>query len=377
LGQFWNKGLRLKTDTEKNSFDHVWTALTLLLTGAGLVTLYSASHSFADRWYDDKFYLITRQSIYALAGFLFFFIFSHINLNWLRSCITPVVLGALFLCALPFFPGIGVHSGGASRWIRIAGWTIQPSEFVKFVLPFYLAHILDKKQDRIEEFRGVLMAPVIVSLLFFIVIYLQNDFSTALFITVNALIMFFLAGIKIRYFLSAAIMLIPVSALLIVTKEYRLLRLMSFIDPSFQPLEAGFQSDASEKALRFGGFLGRGIGQGEWKIANVPAIQSDFIFTAFAEEAGFLGVLLFVFCFALFAFRGYRIALRSSELFCKLLCAGLVTTIILQMLMNISVVARVIPVTGVPLPFFSAGGSSLITTLVASGCVANISRRAA
>lgn len=358
---------------KESQYDHIFTALTLLLTGAGLVTLYSASHEFAGRWYNDRYYLIMRQGIYAIIGIVLFFIVSRFKLSILRSFITPVVLGALVLCALPFFPGVGVHSGGASRWIRIAGWTLQPSEFVKFVLPFYLAHILDKKQNRIAEFRGAIMAPVIVTLLFFMVIYLQNDFSTALFITINALIMFFLAGIKMRYFLSAAIMLFPISALLVVTKEYRLLRVMSFIDPSFQPLESGFQSDASEKALRFGGFLGRGIGQGEWKIASVPAIQSDFIFAAFAEESGFLGVLLFLFCFALFAIRGYRISLRSDELFSKLLCAGLVTTIILQMLMNIAVVARAVPVTGVPLPFFSAGGSSLITTLVSAGCIANVS----
>ena len=353
--------------------DHLFMASVILLTGAGLVTLYSASHAFAARWYDDRFYLIIRQCIYAAVGLVFFVIISRLNIETLRGLITPVVLGTLILCALPFFPVVGVHAGGASRWIKIAGWTFQPSEFVKLALPFYLAHILDKKQYRIDEFRQGLMAPVSITTLFFVLIYLQNDFSTALFIAVNALIIFFLAGIKMRYFISAAVMLLPLSALLIVTKEYRLLRVMAFLNPAFQPLEAGFQSDASEKAVRFGALLGKGIGQGEWKISSVPAIQSDFIFAAFAEEAGFLGVLLFLFCFALFAFRGYRIALRSRRLFPRLLAAGLVTTITSQMLMNIAVVARVLPVTGVPLPFFSAGGSSLIMTLLASGCIANIS----
>ncbi|MDR2468206.1 MAG: putative lipid II flippase FtsW [Spirochaetaceae bacterium] len=358
-------------------YDHLFVATVILLTGAGLVTLYSASHAFADRWYDNRLYLVVRQAVYAAIGFALFAAMTRIDIELFRMFITPVVLFTLLLCILPFFPVIGVHAGGAARWIRVGNWGFQPSELVKFVLPVYLAHILEKKQDLIEYFRDGLMAPVVVTVLFFVVIYLQNDFSTALFITINALIMFFLAGIKLRYFISAAVMLFPVSALLIVTKEYRLLRVLAFIDPEFQPLDAGFQSDASEKAVRFGGLLGQGIGQGEWKIASVPAIQSDFIFAAFAEEGGFIGVLIFLFCFGLFAFRGYRIAFSSPSLFGRLLCAGLVTTTILQMLMNISVVARVVPVTGVPLPFFSAGGSSLITTLVSAGCVANFSGRSA
>ncbi|MDR2510323.1 MAG: putative lipid II flippase FtsW [Spirochaetaceae bacterium] len=356
-------------------FDHIFIASVLLLTGAGLVTLYSASHAFSERWYDNRLYIVSRQGIYAAAGLVCFAVITRFNFDIVRGCITAVVLGTLLLCLLPFVPGIGSPAGGASRWIRIAGFTLQPSEFVKIVLPFYLAHILEKKKDKIDGFKEGLMPPVIITVLFFAIIYLQNDFSTALFIAINAIIMFFLAGIKWRYFISAAVMLIPLSVLLIITKEYRLKRVLSFVNPAFQPLDAGFQSDASEKAVRFGGFLGQGLGQGEWKTSSVPAIQSDFIFASFAEEAGFLGVLLFMLCFTVFAVRGYAIALSSQELFRRLLSAGLVTTIILQMLLNIAVVARVVPVTGVPLPFFSAGGTSLIVTLASAACVANSSRQ--
>lgn len=362
--------------SRERSFDHIFIASVLLLSGAGLVTLYSASHAFSERWYDDRYYIITRQIMYCAAGIAFFFIAMFIRLDALRRWITPVVLGTLVLCALPFAPGIGVHAGGASRWIRIGGATFQPSEFVKIVLPFYLAHILDKKKMKLDGFKDGLLPPVIITILFFVIIYLQNDFSTALFIAINALVIFFLAGIKLRYFLSAALMLFPLSVLLIITKEYRLLRVMAFLNPDFQPLEAGFQSEASERAVRYGGFFGRGIGQGEWKIAGVPAVQSDFIFASFSEEAGFLGVLLFMFCFGIFAYRGFRIALSHEGRFEKLLCAGVISAIILQMILNVSVVARVLPVTGVPLPFFSAGGSSLIVTLLSCGCVANVSRGA-
>ncbi|MDR2481386.1 MAG: putative lipid II flippase FtsW [Spirochaetaceae bacterium] len=360
--------------SRRASFDHVFIAIVVLLTGMGLVTLYSASYAFAGRWYDNRIYLIIRQGIYAVVGLSFFIAACHVNIETLRKFITPVILGTLVFCVLPFFPVVGINLGGASRWIKIDDWTFQPSEIAKFSLPVYLAHILDKKQDKINDVREGLMAPVVVTLLFFIIIYLQNDFSTAIFIMINTLIIFFLAGIKMRYFISAAVMFVPISILLVITKEYRLLRVLAFLDSTFQPLEAGFQQDAAEKALRFGGFMGRGIGQGEWKISSVPAIQSDFIFASFAEETGFMGVIVFMLCFCIFAFRGYRIALRSNQMFHVLLCAGLVTSIILQMLMNISVVARLVPVTGVPLPFFSAGGSSLITTLMASGCIANISR---
>jgi cell division protein FtsW len=355
--------------------DHVLVASMLLLTGVGLVTLYSSSYAFGERFFGDGLYFISRQLVLALAGLLLFFLASRISMNLVRKLIKPLVLGTVILCVLTFVPGIGVSKNGASRWIHLGTWTYQPSELVKMVLPLYLAHIFDKKQDVIDSFQSGVLPPVLITALFFMLIYLQNNFSTAVFIAVNALVIFFLAGVRLRYFFAAIVMLLPLSSLLILTKEHRLRRLISFVWPEWEPQGAGYQVRSSLLTIMSGGFWGKGIGQGTRKIASVPEIHSDFIFSSFAEETGFLGILLFFILFAVFAFRGYRGALRAESLFQRLLACGLVTVIISQALLNIAVVSGSLPATGVPLPFFSAGGSSLATSLVMTGLVVNVSRR--
>jgi cell division protein FtsW len=269
-------------------------------------------------------------------------------------------------------PGIGVERYGASRWIEIASVSYQPSEMVKFVLPLYLAHLLDKKAGNLDNFYSGILPPVIVTGLFFTLIYLQNNFSTAVFIVFNAMVIFYLAGMRYRYFLAAIAMIVPVSALLVFTKEHRVRRLVSFIRPEWDPLGAGFQVNASRDAIVSGGFWGKGIGEGTRKIASIPEIHSDFIFSAYVEETGFLGILLFFALFTAFAILGYRAAWKAQTVFNRLLAAGLTTMIVSQALLNTAVVSGALPATGIPLPFFSAGGSSLATTLICAGLIANV-----
>jgi cell division protein FtsW len=356
--------------------EHVLSASVLLLTGLGVVTLYSASYAFAIRFFNnDGLYFVSRQIAFGCAGLVLFFIASRINLELVRKLILFLVTGTAVLCILTFIPGIKVTKNGASRWFRIASWTYQPSEMVKLVLPLYLAHIFDKKRDSIDRFGSGILPPVLVTTLFFTLIYLQNNFSTAVFIAANALLVFFLAGVRFRYFFAATIMFLPMSALLILTKEHRVRRFISFLKPDWDPLGAGYQVRSSLLTVMSGGFWGKGIGQGTRKVASVPEIHSDFIFSAFAEEMGFLGVLFCFILFAVFAVQGYRGAWKSASLFNRLLAAGLVTMIVSQAMLNIAVVSGFVPPTGIPLPFFSAGGSSLATTLVCAGLIVNVSRR--
>jgi cell division protein FtsW len=355
--------------------DPVLEASIFLLAGVGLVSLYSSSYAFGQRFFGDGLYFISRQLVLGGAGLLLFFIAARINLDLVRRLIKPVVIGAVILCALTFVPGIGVTKNGASRWIRLGSWTYQPSELVKLILPLYLAHIFDKKQDSLDSFRSGVLPPVMITALFFILIYLQNNFSTAVFVAVNALVIFFLAGVRLRYFFAAIVMLLPLSSLLILTKEHRLRRLISYIRPDWEPQGAGYQVRSSILTIMSGGFWGKGIGQGTRKIASVPEIHSDFIFSGFAEESGFLGVLLFFILFTVFALRGYRGALRADSVFKRLLAFGLMTMILSQTLLNIAVVSGSLPATGIPLPFFSAGGSSLATTLIMAGLILNVSRK--
>jgi cell division protein FtsW len=346
----------------------------ILLMGTGLITLYSASYSFATRFFGEGNYLIKKQLIYGAVGIACFIVFSLINFNLLRKFILPIVIIAAFLCILTFVPRIGVERNNATRWIKFGVFTYQPSEMVKFALPLYLAHLLDKKSDNLDNFYSGIFPPVLVTGIFFGLIYGQNNFSTAVFIVINALIIFFLAGIRYRYFFVAITMIIPVSALLVFTKEYRVKRLISFLRPQWEPLGAALQVNASKAAIVSSGFWGKGIGEGTRKLAGIPEIHSDFVFSAYVEETGFIGILLFFALFAVFAVLGYKAALDSKTLFGKLLAGGLTTLIASQALLNTAVVSGAVPATGIPLPFFSAGGSSLITTMICSGLITNVAR---
>jgi len=354
---------------------HLFYICVVLLLGTGLVTLYSASYFFAARFFASGDYFFIRQLIFAGVGVVLFFIFTYISLDLIRKFIFPFVCFAAFLCILTFIPGIGIERYGASRWIEIGSMSYQPSEMVKFVLPLYLAHLLDKKAESMDRFFSGILPPVLVTGVFFTLIYLQNNFSTAVFIVFNAMVIFFLAGMRYKYFLAAISMIIPVSVLLIFTKEHRVKRLASFLMPEWDPSGAGFQVNASRDAIISSGFFGKGIGEGTRKVASIPEIHSDFIFSAYVEETGFIGILLFFALFVVFAVIGYKAAFKSETVFGRLLAAGLTTMIVSQVLLNTAVVSGALPATGIPLPFFSAGGSSLLTTLVCAALIANVARK--
>lgn len=346
----------------------------ILLAGLGLVTLFSGSSAFADRFFGDEDFFLRKQILFGIAGLILMIIASSVNVALLRRFIKPLVLGTLLLCLLTLIPGLGVTRNGASRWISLGGFSYQPSELVKIVLPLYLAHIFAKKEEVLGNVSSGVLPPAIVVFLFCLLIYLQNNFSTAAFIGANALGLFFLAGVRIRHLLATALLASPIAVLLVLSREHRLQRIMSFLSPETDPLGAGYQVRASVEALASGSFWGRGLGRGLRKIASVPEIQSDFIFSAFGEEFGYLGVLLCFLLFAFFAARGYRAALRTEDSFQRLLAFGITTMIASQALLNVAVVAGAVPATGVPLPFFSAGGSSFATTLLMAGILVNISR---
>ena len=362
------------TNVKQLKSDHILIASVVFLVGLGLVTLYSASYGFAQRFFGDGYYFLSRQIVFAFVGILLFFVASIVNLELVRKFIKPLVLGCLVLCVLTFVPGIGVMKNGAARWIGIASYTYQPSELVKLILPLYLAHYFEKKKDDIDNLPRGIVPPAIIVGFFFLLIFLQNNFSTAVFIAVNALFIFFLAGVKFRYFFGAIAMFVPTATILILQREHRIRRFLSFIQPDFEPFGASFQVNSSVLSISSGGFWGKGIGQGTRKISSVPEIHSDFIFSAYAEELGLLGVMFFFILFAVFAIRGYIAAMGNENSFNRLLGCGLVTMIISQVLLNVAVAAGALPATGVTLPFFSAGGSSLATTMVMAGLIVNVSR---
>lgn len=370
-----NYGIGVERVRTSRPADPALVVSVILLAGFGLAGLYTASAGFADRFFADSTYFIKRQLAFGVVGLLAAVVAASVDLEFLRRLVKPLVLVTFLLCLSTFIPGLGVVRNGSVRWIGLGGYTFQPSELAKLVLAIYLSHLFSKKEDRLDDASASVLPPAIVSGLFCLVVYLQRDFSTAAFLAFETMAIFFLAGVRFRHFAAIALVALPVTALLIFTEEYRVRRLMSFLRPEMDPLGAGYQVRASIETIASGGFWGKGLGEGTRKLASVPEIHSDFVFSAIAEEAGFVGVALLFALFVLFAARSFRTARLADDSFRRLLAAALAVMISGQVLLNLAVVSGVMPATGIPLPFFSAGGSSYVISLIASGLLINISRK--
>ena len=265
---------------------------------------------------------------------------------------------------------------GANRWIIVGGISFQPSELAKLTLVLYLSYILAKKFGDLDDVINSLVPPLLVVGTFTALIYFQNDFSTALFVLLLSLLLFFVAGVKLRYFSLLVLTLLPLASILVLTKEHRVERLIAFLDPSSDPVGTGYQVIAAQSALGSGNFWGAGFGEGTEKLGGLPEAHSDFIFAVFAEEAGFIGVMFIIVLFLAFAVRGYAVAFRyeREDTFSFLLAFGLTGCIVFRALVNMAVVSGMLPATGLPLPFFSHGGSSMVIALLMSGLLVNLSR---
>lgn len=361
---------------DSDSPDLPLIAVILVLVGIGLSALFSASYFRADTLFDNPYYFLRKQLTWVIVGVILAFIASRISLGLVKKLLPLLMLVSVVLVILTFVPGIGARFLGARRWIFLFGYSFQPSELVKVALVIYLAYILAQKRDRLDDPVNTLLPPLIVVVIFSGLIYLQNDFSTTIFLVAVALIMFFIGGVPIRYFIGLAAVSIPAATMLLLTKVHRVERIIAFLQPERYPTGIGYQVLAARSALQDGGLWGAGIGASDEKFGALPEAHSDFVFAVFAEETGYLGVLTVLSLFAFLAYRGYVVASRLADPFESYLAFGLTTTIALQALLNVAVVSGAVPATGVPLPFFSSGGSSIIMTLAACGLLLNVSRKA-
>ncbi|AHC14562.1 putative lipid II flippase FtsW [Salinispira pacifica] len=362
-----------KIPKQSNGVDVILLASILLLLGTGLSMLFSASYYRADFLFNDPYHFIRSQSMYAALGVLAGLAVLAIPMNLLTRLIPPMIFLSIALMLLTFIPGVGVEYLGARRWIQLAGYTFQPAELVKLTLIVYLAYILGKKQDRLEDVVNSLLPPFIIVLLFVALIYLQNDFSSAMFLGFIGLTMFYIAGVRMRHFIALGFIVVPLGVILLLSREHRVIRLISFLEPEKDPSGAGYQVLASLSALRNGGFWGMGIGQGIRKLGGLPEAQSDFVFAVLGEELGFLGVSGVIVLFGLLAWRGYRIAVAQENPMYALLAYGITSALVLQAGVNMAVVSGMIPATGIPMPFFASGGSYLLITMILSGLLLKLS----
>jgi cell division protein FtsW len=362
-------------------YDILLIAIVLLLTLFGLVTLYSASYLFAlnqPKRFNSGWAPLAGNISACVLMIVIFPILALLKLEWLKKgwVVVLLVLFTVLLNILPLLKPFQ-RNGYAMRWIILRdGIGFQPSEIIKVVLPLYLAYILDKNKDKINSFLYGPLPPVMVTALFCSLVLIQSNLSDAVLIAVASLFICFVAGIRLRWFAVILLILMPVVHRLIFSnREGRWYQRVSswFFREQSSP-EYMTQIDFSLEAVKAGGFWGKGIGQGTLKI-RMPEVHGDFIFASFVEESGFLGVLIYFTLIGLFAGIGYLVAWRSKDRFVQILAFGLVTPIIMQTLLNIAVVADIIPTTGVPLPFVSSGGTSLLVTLVSAALLVNMARR--
>jgi cell division protein FtsW len=363
---------------EKNrvpeKIDLPFVLLVTLLCGIGFTTLYSGSLGYGERIFGDQFYFVKKQAINLVAGIVAMFFLASINLETVRKHLPKIVAVTIVLSFLTFIPGIGINKNGASRWIGIGPATFQPSELVKLVLVLFLANLFAKKHDRLDEPEVSVYPAAVMTSVLVATVYLQRNFSTAILLILIALSVFFVAGVRVSWFVKFCLLSLPLIALMVLSEEYRVKRILAYIYPERYPLSFGYQVNAALQAISDGGFWGLGLGNGIRKVSSIPEVQSDFIFAVWCEEMGFIGILGYFAVLFTFAWRGFLIAFSVRDRFRSLLAFGCTMIILVQSLMNAGVVVRAFPATGIPLPFFSSGGSSLLITLCLCALIINVSR---
>lgn len=354
--------------------DYMILFVTLCLLIIGTVMIYSSSTIAAEQRYGNSLHFLKRQLIYAALGIAGMFIMSRIHYqHWRKAAPVGIVL-SLVLLVLVFVPGLGTTINGARRWIRVAGFTFQVSEFVKLALVVFLAHFLTKKIEYGQnDIRRMFAVPLACTVVITALILKQPDFGTAVILITVMLFIFYLAGIRLLYLLGFAAAMVPVGVLLVIFEGYRLKRIFAFLHPWDDPQGAGFHIIQSFLCFGSGGALGVGLGNSVQKLYYLPEPHTDFIFSIIGEECGFIGVLLVIILFAVLILRGFMISFSTSDTFGSLLAAGITTVIAMEVCINIAVVMGMLPTKGLVLPFVSYGGTSLVMSLAAVGILLNIS----
>ena len=347
----------------------------ILMWGIGIFTLFVCSSSYAKAALDDSMYFVKRQLIASGVGFAGLLFFAICPADKQRKILPAMVFLTLVLCIMTFIPGLQYERNGARRWIKMPFFTFQPSELLKFIIVIFLANYFDKylRKDDFDEEKNV--GPAVVILVLFVsIVFAQKDFSTGLFVLFIGLLMFYIAKVKMLWIIPFCILAVPAIILMILTEQYRVNRIAAFLNPDEYVQSFNFQSIASKKAVITGGFWGQGIGDGLEKLNNIPEVQSDYIFAGWTEAMGFIGVIFYFVLLIFFVSRAIIIALKCPDRFSAFGTFGCTAVIFFQSLMNVSVVCGIVPTTGIPLPFFSNGGSSIIVTLCTCGFIINASR---
>jgi cell division protein FtsW len=355
------------------------TGATFFLTAAGLVMVLSAGSVSAAQGYDgNSFWYFQRQILYAICGLIAAILIARLPYRAWQALSLPLLVGSAVLMLVAAHPTSGTALYGASRWIDLGPITLQPSEFAKLALVAFSATILAKKWNKLGEIGHVLIPLAPVVLIVAALGVLQRDLGTTVILCGSVFMMLFVAGIRMRYLVATGAAGLAAAAYLIFDEAYRRTRFLdSWITPQSDPQGSGYQLIQSLVAIGSGGWTGTGLGTSRAKWDFLPNAHSDFIFAVIGEEMGLLGALAVVIAFGVLLYAGVRIAVRAPDTFGRLLAAGIVAWIGLQAIINMGTVTGLLPITGVPLPLVSFGGTALVVTLAGVGVLASVARATA
>lgn len=331
--------------------------------------IYDASSFVAFRDFEDKYHYVKGQLVWMLAGFALLTFFSLFDYHRFYNLSLPLMVAAIALLGMVFVPGLGVHLLGATRWVNLGFFLLQPSEFVKLSLAIYLAAWFSKKE------KGRFLPFCLLLGLLLMLVILQPDMGTAVVILGEAFIIFFLSGGSLFYLGAAIPVLAVVGFILIKISPYRAQRLATFLDPSQSVQTSSYHVQQILIALGSGGVFGVGLGNSLQKYAYLPENTTDSIFAIIAEELGFVGSSILIGVMVIVVWRGFVIASHAPDNFGKLLAGGITTFLAIQMIINLGAQTILFPLTGIPLPFISYGGSALIVDLCAIGILLNVARQ--
>lgn len=364
--------------TEKRQFnladyDAVLLLMVVALTSFGIVMVYSASSVMAAKNFHDGAYFLKRQGIFALVGFTAAICAMRIDYQLWRKMAVPLLFVSLILLIAVLIPGIGAKVKGASRWIRLPGFNLQPSEFTKIALILYLAYSIDKKQDRIRSLSAGFLPYITVLMILLALLLKQPDMGAALTLAAVTILMLFAAGTRLVFIIGSGMMILPFVAYLIINSSYRMKRIKAFMNPEQDPTGIGWQIIQSKYAFGAGGIFGQGLGEGKQKLFYLPEAHTDFILSVVGEELGFIGVVIIIGMFFILIQRAMRIAMAAQDTFGRFLALGIAVLFAIEAAVNMGVVTGLLPTKGLALPFLSYGGSSLVVSLFAVGILLNIS----
>jgi len=367
------KMFALKT-TKPHKTNFRLLCLMIILLIIGCIFVYSASFYQAEIAYLDRFYFLKKQIFGIAVGFVCYLFFSRFDYHKFEKLKFILLIISMILLLAVFIPGIGLTNYGATRWINLRFITFQPSEIAKFAFIVFSASFLSKNFENVKAFKGIIPV-LIVGVIYCALIIIEPNMSITICMALLMVVMLFVGGTKFKHFALLAVPAIIVVVLLIIAEPYRLKRLVAFIDPFASGQNEGFQLVQSILAIALGGWFGSGIFQSRQKYLFLPFAESDFIFSIIAEETGFVGSVCLLLIFLALFLVIIKIAKKASDKFGYLLAVGIGTLILIQVILNVCVVLALVPPTGLPLPFISAGSTSIMIFMSMLGVVQNVHRQ--